>query len=53
MSSYCEICEGYIARDEDVEECETCGTEICISCMNGQYNCESCLEEEIIFNAED
>lgn len=46
MSANCYQCKEYIQRDENIEACEMCFAEFCVSCMNGQYNCEECLEEE-------
>ena len=42
----CSQCDSHSATEEDFEECVACGEDFCITCLNGQYSCEACLEEE-------
>lgn len=39
-----ECCEE--VRPRELSKCESCGRSICDHCMNGQYVCEDCQEEE-------
>lgn len=45
MSSTCEQC-GDSVPISMINECAGCMSDFCDKCLNGQFSCEACLEEE-------
>lgn len=44
----CSECDTEV-KQEDIYECEECGTKLCFSCfINGNGICEKCFEESLM-----
>lgn len=52
MIANCKQCSEEIDKADDIQECVVCMDNFCVSCMNGQWNCEACTDVENADNEE-